>query len=286
MDEPLPERRHWLPSPLLRGSLVFHLVAGAAVALRPHLWPLALGGLVANHLVLSTVGLVPRGTLLGPNLTRLPAAAGRSVAITIDDGPDEVVTPRVLEILARHGACATFFCVGERVAAHPQLARAIVQAGHAIENHSQHHYYSFSLLGPRAMGAEIALAQRQIEATCGVLPRFFRAPAGLRNPFLQPILAQAGLALASWTRRGFDTVAGEAALVERRLLHGLGAGDILLLHDHRAARTPAGVPVILEVLPRVLDAIAAAGLATVTLRDALAPSPLSVSAPGGVVASR
>jgi len=272
MDEDLPDRRHWLPSPLLRGSLVFHVVAGAAVVLSPGTWPLALGGFVANHLILSTVGLVPRGTLLGPNLTRLPAAAGRKIAITIDDGPDPEVTPRVLEILARHGARATFFCVGEQVAAHPQLTRAIVQAGHAIENHSQHHFFSFSLLGVRAMNAEIVLAQRQIRETCGVAPRFFRAPAGLRNPFLQPILLQQGLLLASWTRRGFDTVERDAARVERRLLRGLAAGDILLLHDHRAARTASGTPVILEVLPRVLAAAEAAGLATVTLADAIPAS--------------
>jgi peptidoglycan/xylan/chitin deacetylase (PgdA/CDA1 family) len=260
----------WLPSPLLKGSLACHVLAGAAVAWRPGVWPLALGGLLADHLILSTVGLVPRGTLLGPNLVRLPASAGPAVAITIDDGPDPEVTPRVLEILARHGARATFFCVGQQVGQYPQLARELVLRGHAIENHSQHHFFSFSLLGPRAMRAEIALAQRQIADTCGVTPAFFRAPAGLRNPFLQPILAQAGLTLASWTRRGFDTVADDAALVERRLLRGLAAGDILLLHDHRAARTRAGQPVILAVLPRLLEALAAAGLGTVTLREACA----------------
>lgn len=272
----------WLPSPLLKASLAYHLLAGAAVALRPAVWPLALGGFIADHLILSTVGLVPRGTLLGPNLRRLPASAGPAVAITIDDGPDEAVTPRVLEILARHGACATFFCVGERVARHPQLARELLQHGHAIENHSQHHYYGFSLLGPRGMAAEIALAQRQIHDTCGAAPRFFRAPAGLRNPFLQPILAQQGLRLASWTRRGFDTVAGDATRVQRRLLRGLAGGDILLLHDHRAAVTRSGEPVILEVLARLLDAIAAAGLSTVTLREAV---PTHRIAPAALVAS-
>jgi peptidoglycan/xylan/chitin deacetylase (PgdA/CDA1 family) len=270
----------WLPSPLLKASLGCHVLAGAAVALRPGAWPLALGGLVANHLILSTVGLVPRGSLLGPNLVRLPAPAGRVVAITIDDGPDPEVTPRVLEMLARHGACATFFCVGQQLRQQPQLARELVQRGHAIENHSEHHFFSFSLLGPRAMAAEIAFAQRTIVDTCGVAPRFFRAPAGLRNPFLQPILAAQGLALASWTRRGFDTVAGDPVLVERRLLRGLGAGDILLLHDHRAARTRAGQPVILEVLPRLLDALAAAGLATVTLRAAVPAQASAVAVAG------
>jgi peptidoglycan/xylan/chitin deacetylase (PgdA/CDA1 family) len=77
------------------------------------------------------------------------------------------------------------------------------------------------------------------------------------------------LRLASWTRRGFDTRNGDPAAVLDRLCRGLGAGDILLLHDGHAARTVAGVPVVLEVLPPLLEAIERLGLRTVTLRDAL-----------------
>jgi peptidoglycan/xylan/chitin deacetylase (PgdA/CDA1 family) len=255
----------WLPSPLLKGSLALHVAAGAAVAVQPLTWPLALGAFVADHLILSTVGLVPRGTLLGPNLTRLPPSSGRAVALTIDDGPDPEVTPRVLELLAARRVRATFFCVGEQLQAHPALARELLAQGHSIENHTQHHPYHFSFFGPRAIRAEIAAAQDTIGALSGRAPRYFRAPAGLRNPFLQPVLSSLGLRLASWTRRGFDTVERDPQRVARRLLRGLAARDILLLHDHRAARTAAGTAVILEVLPRVLDAVAAAGLATVTL---------------------
>jgi peptidoglycan/xylan/chitin deacetylase (PgdA/CDA1 family) len=262
------ERWRWLPSPLLKGSAALHAIAGAGLVLEPRAWPLALGAVVADHLVLSTVGLVPRGTLLGPNLTRLPAAAGKVIALTIDDGPDPHVTPAVLEVLARRKARATFFCVGEQLRAHRELARDIVAAGHAIENHTDTHPYHFSFFGPGAIAAEIKGAQATISEICGKAPRFFRAPAGLRNPFLQPVLAQLGLRLASWTRRGFDTVEGEASTVNRRLLRGLAAGDVLLLHDHRAARTRAGVPVILDVLPHLLDAFEASGLRTVTLSEA------------------
>ena len=77
-----------------------------------------------------------------------------------------------------------------------------------------------------------------------------------------------GLLLASWTRRGFDTVHSDQDTVRRRLLRGLAAGDILLLHDGNAARSAAGTPLILEVLPQVLAAIRAAGLTPVTLRAA------------------
>jgi peptidoglycan/xylan/chitin deacetylase (PgdA/CDA1 family) len=104
----------------------------------------------------------------------------------------------------------------------------------------------------------------------GVAPRFFRAPAGLRNPFLEPVLSRLQLRLASWTHRGFDTVSGDADAVYRRLANPLESGDILLLHDGHAARGPSGVPVILRVLPRLLETFAARQLKAVTLREALA----------------
>jgi peptidoglycan/xylan/chitin deacetylase (PgdA/CDA1 family) len=222
--------------------------------------------------VLTAAGLWPRSSLLGSNWTRLPAAAAArgQVAITIDDGPDPEVTPRVLSVLKSHGASASFFCVGSRVRRHPEIAREIQSQGHTVENHSFRHAHSFSLSGPAAIHAEIARAQDCIEAEIGTRPRFFRAPAGLRNPFLDPVLARLQLQLASWTRRGFDTVNGDVASVHRRLVRGLRGGDILLLHDGNAARVrSSGAPLILEALPRLLDSLAAASLRPVTLRAAL-----------------
>ncbi|HEV7432419.1 MAG TPA: polysaccharide deacetylase family protein [Steroidobacteraceae bacterium] len=216
-------------------------------------------------------GLWPRSSLLGSNWTRLPAdaAARGEVALTIDDGPEPEVTPPLLDLLDRRGARATFFCIGEKVAAQPALARDIIRRGHAIENHSQRHLLWFSLFGPRAMAAEIANAQQVIGSVVGIAPRFFRAPAGLRNAFLDPVLTHLGLQLASWTRRGFDTVNSTPSVVLGRLTRGLGAGDILLLHDGHAARSAAGQPVVLDVLPTLLDEIAARGLTPVTLSSAL-----------------
>jgi hypothetical protein len=83
---------------------------------------------------------------------------------------------------------------------------------------------------------------------------------------LDPVLSRLDLRLVSWTRRGFDTVNGDADSVCRRLTHRLRGGEILLLHDGHAARTRSGSPVILEVLPRLLAALALAGLKPVTLR--------------------
>jgi peptidoglycan/xylan/chitin deacetylase (PgdA/CDA1 family) len=268
-DQRAPLR--WSPSPLLYASAAVHLGAAAAFLARPRTWPWALGAVAANHVALATAGLWPRSQWLGPNVTRLPVrnAVSGDIAITIDDGPDPQVTPQVLSALTRHQARATFFCVGERVQRFPELAREIVRLGHDIENHSQRHRHNFSLLGPGGMSAEISRAQEGILQVTGSMPRFFRAPAGLRNPFLDPILTRLQLRLASWTRRGFDTVTTNSDTVFRRLADPLQGGDILLLHDGNAARGRSGQPVILEVLPRLLDAMAERQLRPVTLRSAL-----------------
>ena len=257
--------------PLVSTSVALHGVAAGVLAWQPSVWPWVAGAVVADHLALTAAGLWPRSSLLGPNWTRLPAAYrdGR-VALTIDDGPHPEVTPRVLDLLDAARARATFFCVGEAVRRHAALSREILARGHAIENHSEHHLKRFSLLGPRAMLAEVALAQESIAAATGERPRFFRAPAGLRNPFLDGVLRSLELTLASWTRRGFDTVSPRPDVVLGRLTRGLADGDILLLHDGNAARTAAGEAVVLEVLPQLLAAVRAAGLSTVTLREALA----------------
>ena len=269
LNREIPAR--WRPSRLLVATAAVHLGAAAALIARPRVWPGVLGALLANHVVLAAAGLWPRSQLLGPNWTRLPEGGNLplSVAITIDDGPDPDVTPPVLALLQGYGAPATFFCIGERVLRYPDLAQEIVRCGHVIENHSQRHRHNFSLLGPSAMAAEVSQAQESIFRVTGSSPKFFRAPAGLRNPFLDPVLAHLKLRLASWTRRGFDTVSADADAVFRRLANPILPGDILLLHDGHAARTRRGQAVILDVLPRVLDALNARGLKPVTLRSAL-----------------
>ena len=150
-----------------------------------------------------------------------------------------------------------------------RLAQEIVRCGHTVENHSQRHRRAFSLLGPSALRTEIARAQDGIARVTGSPPRFFRAPAGLRNPFLDPVLSHLQLRLATWTRRGFDTVIPDADAVYARLVKSLQAGDILLLHDGNAARGETGVPVILDVLPRLLATMSARKLQPITLRAAL-----------------
>lgn len=269
---PVPAGKPWSWPPLVRASIGWHLLAIGAAALVPGAVPWAIGAIVLNHVLITAAGLTPRSSLLGANLTRLPpaAVARREIAITIDDGPDPEVTPQVLALLDAHGQRATFFCIAERVAAHPGLAREIVARGHSVQNHTARHRHNFSLLGTRGFTAEISRAQQVLFDVTGQRPNCFRAPAGLRNPFLAPVLHRLGLSLVSWTRRGFDTREGNPATVLARLTQGLAAGDILLLHDGHAARTTDGRAVLLDVLPPLLARVRADGLRAVTLPEAMA----------------
>lgn len=264
-------RARWQPTLFIRITFLLHGLALVAMIAEPGQWRWALGAVIANHLLIAAIGLWPRSRWLGPNWTRLPAAATsrNEIALTIDDGPDPLVTPWVLDILDRYAAQATFFCIGEKAERYPDLCREIVRRGHTIENHSQHHLHHFSLMGMRGMTRELQAAQDTFTTITGQRPLFFRAPAGLRNPFLDPVLDRLGLTLASWSARGFDTRTGDAKRVQDKLLRGLRAGAILLLHDGNAARTAGGHPVILEVLPALLESAASARLRAVTLRHAL-----------------
>jgi peptidoglycan-N-acetylglucosamine deacetylase len=262
---------NWKPTLAIKFSILVLAICVIITLWLRSLWPWTLGIVLINHLILTISGLLPRSSLLGPNIICLPADAKQrgEVAITIDDGPDPEVTPQVLNILDRHGAKATFFCIGKLAAQYPELCREIIRRGHSIENHTLSHKWYFSLLGPWSILREVHGAQILLGDITGRQPQFFRATAGLRNYKLDPVLAHLGLRLCSWTRRGFDTRVSDPDLVFNRLVRDLNCGDILLLHDGNSATTREGRPVILDVLPRLLNSLAELDLHSVSLRSAI-----------------
>jgi peptidoglycan/xylan/chitin deacetylase (PgdA/CDA1 family) len=261
----------WHPSPLIAFSFLLHAAMVALVFIFPGKWYWIVATILGNHFLLGLGGLWPRSNWLGPNLTCLPAASAArgEIALTIDDGPDPDVTPQVLDLLDRYGVKASFFCIGEKAVSHPELCKAIVERGHTVENHSQRHSYYFACFGLSRLTREIQKAQDELTAITGRRPLFFRAPAGLRNPFLDPALARLGLHLVTWTCRGFDTRTADPVAVTRRLKRHLTPGAILLMHDGNSARSNSGVPVIVAVLPNLLQAAIDAGLRFVTLSESL-----------------
>ncbi|MBV8378454.1 MAG: polysaccharide deacetylase family protein [Verrucomicrobia bacterium] len=207
--------------------------------------------LFASHLLLVAVTLVPSLQGFGPVLTRYSTSA-KTAWLTIDDGPDPGTTPQIIALLQKYGARATFFLIGAKAAKHPELACMILDAGHAIGNHTQNHPgFSFWRFGPRALAREIDQFEATIFRIGLAAPIWFRAPAGLKNPFLHPILAARGLQLVGWSARAFDTQILDSSRIVERIKRSIAPGSIILFHEgHRPA-------VCLEALDQLLRELSA-----------------------------
>ena len=222
-----PRRPHlWLPL-LLASQLV------VAVLWWRLGWQVGLPLLLASHALCLWGVLAPGSRLYGPVLTRLPGDAP-AVWLTIDDGPSDDTRP-LLDLLDAHGARATFFLVGARARARPELVREIVRRGHGIGNHSQTHPQAvFWALGPARMRREIGACQRTLADIAGQAPVWFRSVVGHSNPFVHAPLREAGLARVGWSARGFDAVEADVGKVVSRIDAGLAPGAIVLLHEGAA----------------------------------------------------
>jgi peptidoglycan/xylan/chitin deacetylase (PgdA/CDA1 family) len=192
-----------------------------------------------------------------PNRSQVEGAT--EVALTFDDGPDPVDTPRLLDLLRDKGIKATFFVVGRRDEQYPEIVHRAWEEGHLIGNHTWSHQPIFCFLPPWRLRCEIECGTESVRLACGHRPRYFRSPVGLRHPFLRPYLAQAGLEFVSWRLRSRDTSIRNSGTLARRILDKTKGGDIILLHDHR----PRGAKTMLEALPGVIDSLRARGFSFV-----------------------
>ena len=210
-------------------------------------WPGLIVGLVPLAGIWSLGTFLPNARIFGPMVSRVE---GKGPLITIDDGPDPEDTPAILDLLDEHGVKAVFFVIGQKVAAHPDLAREIVRRGHELGNHTMTHPAgSFWCAGSARTRREIAGCSRIIEEVTGQRPRWFRAPVGHRNWFTHPVCHELGMEVVAWKRRAFDTVRADVSGIVSCLTKGAKDGDILLLHE--------GTPVAKEVVAGVLSGLSA-----------------------------
>lgn len=151
----------------------------------------------------------------------------RVAALTFDDGPHPEFTPRLLEILARYQAHATFFVVGESVQRHPELLHRVGEAGHAIGNHSWDHP-SFPAITHRERVKQIRACEEVI-GSYG--QKLFRPPFGNQTLRTRMDALQLGYQVIAWNVVGSDWQDDGAAAIFERLASGLRPGSILLLHD-------------------------------------------------------
>lgn len=171
---------------------------------------------------------------------------GNQIALTFDDGPNPEFTPKVLELLQKYEAKASFFCIGKNVKAHPEILKLIDLQNHTIGNHSFSHSSKIDFNDKKAWLEEINSTDLVIQKTIVKKPNFFRPPFGVATPHLAKAIQETQHKFIGWDVRSFDTVPKHTPeKVVDRILKKVRPGSIILLHDHLQNI----VPILEQLLP-------------------------------------
>ncbi len=173
----------------------------------------------------------------------------KQIALTFDDGPHPTLTPRILEILAKYNVPATFFMVGQNVLNYPDAARAVIEAGHEVGNHTFSHPH-IANLSEKAIFDEIGNCEDALEELCEYRPHLLRTPQGALTPSLERCLLDDDYILVLWSLDTRDWDNKSTAVVVRAVLENIKAGDIILMHDFigHNSKTPEALEKIIPIL--------------------------------------
>jgi peptidoglycan/xylan/chitin deacetylase (PgdA/CDA1 family) len=189
---------------------------------------LAAGGVCAASGIFAWAAVAPSSQIFGPTVRRLSDPS--AIALTFDDGPNPEITPKLLDLLDRYRAKASFFLIGQHVRAFPELANEIAKRGHAIGNHTETHP-RLTFLSARRIAEEIEFCDTAISEATGDKPKWMRPPYGYRSPLLSGIIrrrADAKVVMWSAAARDWKPQPAERVIKHLRRVRG---GDIVLLHD-------------------------------------------------------
>jgi len=174
------------------------------------------------------------------------------IALTFDDGPHPIFTPRILDALKESNAKATFFCIGKNIAGNEALLKRMKDEGHTIGNHSYSHDFWFDLFGTKKMVDDLKHMDGEVSRAGSATPKLFRPPYGVTNPNVKKAILKGGYLPVGWSIRSMDTVAKDKTTLKSKVLDNMTAGDIVLLHDH--------MEITADVLPELITEIAKKGL--------------------------
>jgi peptidoglycan-N-acetylglucosamine deacetylase len=199
------------------------------------------------------------------------------VALTYDDGPDPEQTPALLDVLADHGARATFFVLTDAAEAHPALVRRMLAEGHEVALHGIDHTRLSTRPAGEAM-RRLQVGEQRLEAITGTAVRYYRPTYG---DVPAPVFAAArllGLAVVIWSAWGRDWEDVPEQVPAERVLRALHPGAVILLHDTTddpEARAAGPLPAFSRagVTGRVLDGLAVRGYQSVTVSELLGRYP-------------
>lgn len=153
------------------------------------------------------------------------------ISITFDDGPHPKYTPRVLALLKKHHAKATFFCIGKHIKKHPELFKNIIDDGHTVGNHTYSHSNAFGFFKTETVIAELNKTNELVNEVSTLEMMLFRPAFGVTNPRIKKALKSTQLIPIGWSKRSLDTTTLSANTILKRITKNLKKGDVILLHD-------------------------------------------------------
>ncbi len=156
----------------------------------------------------------------------------RKVLLTFDDGPDPVITPKILSLLTEYQLTAIFFVIGKKAEQHPEVIQQIINDGHLLGNHTYHHSNFFSLQRQSLVGEDLQKCDAVIAQLTGQSPVFFRPPIGYTNPRIARVVRKMNKRTMGWRLRSYDSILKTPAKLLHRLTRSVRPGDIILLHDN------------------------------------------------------
>lgn len=170
------------------------------------------------------------------------------IALTFDDGPFPTATPRILSVLKRYHARATFFMTGLKAKAYGDLVRQIHADGHQIGNHTWNHEVSRSV-SPEVLRQALQQTSEMIEKQCGAIPIIHRPPEGVSDADSIRLVGELGMATIIWSINPNDWKRRGAEITVRHVLDNAESGDVVLLHDIHA-QTADAVEILVPELAR------------------------------------
>jgi peptidoglycan/xylan/chitin deacetylase (PgdA/CDA1 family) len=176
----------------------------------------------------------------------------KTIALTVDDGPNATYTPQVLRLLAKYQVTAMFSMIGTEVKELPAVARDVADAGHEIANHTWRHL-NLGKLASSAVTAEMDKATDAIHAATGIVPIRFRAPYGVWSATVLRHCAETGMTPVDWSVDPRDWSRPGVSAIVRDIMRTTRGGSIILEHDGGGDRSET-VAALKVVIPRLLDA--------------------------------
>jgi peptidoglycan/xylan/chitin deacetylase (PgdA/CDA1 family) len=251
-------------------QILNYSIAHSPMSYNPSMLGVAITGVVGAAVAVAAgyQSMAPTGQWYGRTFTGL-ARGSRQIALTYDDGPNDPHTLRLLEVLARHGARATFFLIGRYVRHRPDIAQEISKAGHSVGNHT----FTHPLLifkSEAEIRKELSECHATLTDAVGEHSNLFRPPFGGRRPAALRIARELGLVPVMWNVTGYDWDAPSAAVIEQKVTKQIGGGDVILLHDGGHKQMGADRSQTLVATDHLLTRYKAEGYEFVTVPEMMA----------------